>query len=838
MIFFRKNAKNYSDTIELSSTDLTLNSKQKLASVAPLLISKLSSSSHGSKVPLTPLPKIDEDENEDENENENKDVDFGKEPSRRGESLTVCKLPDTSHAFSNLVYINPTCYFAGNKYLQIKNYVYETATSELIIHNKTIAMSTIQRNDNNINDEDRVTPIIWKNPTENLDYMQLELTKMLDKPKVAKINEERIIESLKKILLNKIFNLNQKFYFDLSLRSTSSNNSVFTVKKLAVINKTNADDHIDTREVNIGVLTLHTTIEININDTIKSQITLLGIKRRPEFLNPNWQFNSLGIGGLDKEFSVLFRRAFISRCINKQTLKELNIKHVKGVLLYGPPGTGKTLIARQIGSLFKSVEPIVVNGPELMNKYVGESENNLRKLFEPAERDWATNRENSDLHVIIFDEIDAICKARGSTSGGTGVNDSIVNQLLTKMDGVNTPNNFLVIGMTNRKDLLDPALLRPGRLEVHIEINLPDAKGREDILKIHTKSIMESNRLGDDVDLHNIAINTKNYSGAKLEGLIGCATTFALSDLLKGDKVLTEFERSEKFNQVVIHKQDFVKAQGEVTSSFGAEYDNLELRIPHDIILFNNHMEKLYDTISKIVTVFPSGTESIFTMILHGKIGCGKSALAAKFAMESGYPFIKIISSENYIGYSEQNKSLAIAKIFDDAYKSPLSLILIEDVERLLEYVRIGPRFSNNILQCLNICINRIHPTPERRLMVIATTNNLKFLKDVQFSQYFNMIHEIPVLSNKSDFQKVLTYFSDDDITKEIYDEFDRTFKFDDDSVDDMNDTESLIGIGIKKLLNKINIIKQLRKTQTSQVPHISNLHENSDDDHISIKLD
>lgn len=129
-------------------------------------------------------------------------------------------------------------------------------------------------------------------------------------------------------------------------------------------------------------------------------------------------------------------------------------------------------------------EPKVVNGPEVLNKFVGASEENVRKLFEDAEKDQAAHGNQSELHVIIFDEIDAICKSRGSVRDGSGVHDTVVNQLLTKIDGVDALNNILLIGMTNRKDMLDEALLRPGRLEVQVEIGLPDEKGRVQILTV------------------------------------------------------------------------------------------------------------------------------------------------------------------------------------------------------------------------------------------------------------------------------------------------------------------------------------------------------------------
>lgn len=113
-----------------------------------------------------------------------------------------------------------------------------------------------------------------------------------------------------------------------------------------------------------------------------------------------------------------------------------------GILLYGPPGTGKTLMARQIGTMLNAREPKIVNGPEILNKFVGQSEENIRKLFGDAEREYREKGDESELHIIIFDELDAICKQRGSTGGGTGVGDSVVNQLLSKV------GEMFIIGYT------------------------------------------------------------------------------------------------------------------------------------------------------------------------------------------------------------------------------------------------------------------------------------------------------------------------------------------------------------------------------------------------------
>lgn len=192
-------------------------------------------------------------------------------------------------------------------------------------------------------------------------------------------------------------------------------------------------------------------------------------------INPDMNFQSLGIGGLDKEFNEIFRRAFNTRRFPQSVIEQYGIKHVKGMLLYGPPGTGKTLIARKIAGALNCEEPKICNGPEIFDKYVGGSEQKIRDLFADAEAEQQEKGDQSGLHVIIFDEIDAICRARGSRgSDSTGVGDNVVNQLLSKMDGVESLDNILIIGMTNRKDMLDEAILRPGRMEIHLEIGLPD----------------------------------------------------------------------------------------------------------------------------------------------------------------------------------------------------------------------------------------------------------------------------------------------------------------------------------------------------------------------------
>src|ERR1700742_4128247 len=295
-----------------------------------------------------------------------------------------------------------------------------------------------------------------------------------------------------------MFAPSQRFLMD--LRSIPLNLTVKTVQ-LADLSEKAAPTTSDPRAR--GILTPQT--QINFFKDGKTPINLKASSRRPaanSIIAPDFKFEDMGIGGLDTEFSAIFRRAFASRIFPPGLVEKLGIQHVKGILLYGPPGTGKTLIARQIGKMLNAREPKVINGPEVLNKYVGQSEENIRKLFADAEKEYKEKGDESGLHIIIFDELDAVCKQRGSgAGGGTGVGDSVVNQLLTKLDGVDQLNNILIIGMTNRRDMIDEALLRPGRLEVQIEIGLPDENGRLQILNIHTSRLREHNKLSSDVDL-------------------------------------------------------------------------------------------------------------------------------------------------------------------------------------------------------------------------------------------------------------------------------------------------------------------------------------------------
>ena len=195
--------------------------------------------------------------------------------------------------------------------------------------------------------------------------------------------------------------------------------------------------------------------------------------------------------------------------------------------------------------------------------------------------------------------MDAICKQRGSNRDGTGVSDSVVNQLLSKIDGVDSLNNILMIGMTNRKDMIDDALLRPGRLELHVEIGLPDVKGRTQILNIHTKSMKESKRITPEAleNLGGIAEKAKNFSGAELEGLVKAATSYALTRCVD----VNDLSKPPDEKNLTLRLADFEKALNDVEAKFGAKSLELKTLYRNGFVPYGENFDYLMSTMSRLV---------------------------------------------------------------------------------------------------------------------------------------------------------------------------------------------------------------------------------------------
>jgi len=420
-------------------------------------------------------------------------------------TLAADKCPSSSLALTNCVYVHPDDErvlpsTAGNaNYVLFKGYVYTFRASDKV-KKGTVALNQIQRRVTqlSLNEPVTVEAYVPNSTFIYLDTLKLEVDYLAKGTKGGEYDADELKKLVTREFVQQFFSLDQVIVADVAGTTLK-----FQVIDLSVVDLkyvtgevSKKEDPPGGRRPDRGILLKST--DVSFVKAPASNIKLSGASSRGGGgmrLRPDWNFEKMGIGGLDTEFSDIFRRAFASRVFDPTFVQKLGIKHVKGILLYGPPGTGKTLMARQIGKMLNGKEPKIVNGPEILNKYVGQSEENIRNLFKEAEAEYKERGDDSDLHILIFDEIDAICPARGTRTGGTGVADTVVNQLLAKIDGVEALNNILVIGMTNRKDMIDEALLRPGRLEVHMEIGLPDKHGRLQILRIHTAKMREGIRL-------------------------------------------------------------------------------------------------------------------------------------------------------------------------------------------------------------------------------------------------------------------------------------------------------------------------------------------------------
>ena len=252
-----------------------------------------------------------------------------------------------------------------------------------------------------------------------------------------------------------------------------------------------------------------------------------------------------------------------------EVFKQMDMQAAKGVLLYGPPGTGKTLMAKAIANEAQS-NFISIKGPELLNKYVGESEKGVREVFEKARSNAPT--------VVFFDEIDSIAGERGARMGDSGVGERVVSQLLTELDGLEQLEDVVVIATTNRPDLIDSALLRPGRLDRHVHVPVPDEDARKAIFEVHTRN----KPLADDVDLDELAADTDGYVGADIEAVCREAAMAATREFINS---VEPEEAATSVGNVRVTSAHFEEALEEVGASVDEDvrerYEELEEKFTH-----------------------------------------------------------------------------------------------------------------------------------------------------------------------------------------------------------------------------------------------------------------
>jgi len=262
------------------------------------------------------------------------------------------------------------------------------------------------------------------------------------------------------------------------------------------------------------------------------------------------------VGGLEETKQEL-REAVEWPLKYPEVFERLQTKPPKGILLFGPPGTGKTLLAKAVANE-SECNFIAVKGPELLSKWVGESEKGVREIFRKARQ--------ASPSIIFFDEIDALVPKRGTYSGSSHVTESVVSQILTELDGMEELKNVTVLAATNRPDMLDDALLRPGRLERHIYVPTPDAESRKKIFEVYLGG-ETGTIIAKDVDIEALVGQTEGYVGADIEALVREAKMAAVRDFLAIMGTKTEQERTDAIKNVMITKAHFDAAMEKVKGS-------------------------------------------------------------------------------------------------------------------------------------------------------------------------------------------------------------------------------------------------------------------------------
>jgi len=378
------------------------------------------------------------------------------------------------------------------------------------------------------------------------------------------------------------------------------------------------------------------------------------------------------IGGI-KEVVHKVREMIELPLRHPELFERLGIEPPKGVLLYGAPGTGKTLLAKAVANE-SGANFISISGPEVMSKWYGQSEENLRKIFEDAEKNAPS--------IIFIDEIDAIAPKREEVSGE--VERRVVSQLLTLMDGLKKRGKVIVIAATNRPNAIDPALRRGGRFDREIELPVPDRNGRLEILEIHTRSMP----LNKNVDLKWLADITYGYVGADILALAKEAAMSALRRVLPEIKWREETELPrEVMEKLIVKKEDFEDALKVVEPSAMRE---VLVEIPKIKWEDIGDLENVKQNLREMIEWPLKSPESFERMgiappkgiLLYGPPGCGKTLVAKAVANESGANFISVKGPQifsKWVGESEK----AIRDVFRRARQVTPCIIFFDEIDSL-----------------------------------------------------------------------------------------------------------------------------------------------------------
>lgn len=377
------------------------------------------------------------------------------------------------------------------------------------------------------------------------------------------------------------------------------------------------------------------------------------------------------LGGVGKQLAQIKEMVELP-LRHPQLFKTIGVKPPRGILLFGPPGTGKTLIARAVanetGAFF-----FLINGPEIMSKLAGESESNLRKAFETAEKNAPS--------IIFIDELDAIAPKREKTHGE--VERRIVSQLLTLMDGLKQRAHVVVMAATNRPNSIDPALRRFGRFDREVDIGIPDAVGRLEILRIHTKNM----KLADDVELEQIGNETHGYVGADLASLCSEAALQQIREKMDLIDLEEDAIDAEVLNSLAVTQENFRWALGASNPSALRE---TVVEVPtvtwEDIGGLENVKRELQELVQYPVEhpekFLKFGMTPSRGVLFYGPPGCGKTLLAKAIANECQANFISIKGPElltMWFGESEAN----VRDVFDKARQAAPCVLFFDELDSI-----------------------------------------------------------------------------------------------------------------------------------------------------------
>ena len=378
------------------------------------------------------------------------------------------------------------------------------------------------------------------------------------------------------------------------------------------------------------------------------------------------------IGGLKDQIKRL-REIVELPLRHPEVFTRLGIEPHNGILMYGSPGCGKTLIAKALASESEA-NFYIINGPEIVNKYYGETEARLRDIFKEA-RDSAPS-------IIFIDEIDAIAPKREEAFGD--VEKRVVAQLLALMDGMSERGNVIVLGATNRPESIDPALRRPGRFDREIEVGVPNAEGRLEILQIHTRGMPLA---ANDIDLRSLAAELHGYTGADIKALCREAAMKALRRYLpeidlEGDKI-----SRETLGMMEIRSRDFREGMKEIIPTAMREFYVEVAKVKwNDVGGLYDAKRTLYDNLITAIRepdrFTKMGIKPPRGALLFGPPGCGKTLIAKSLATESSANIIVVRGPEilsKWVGESEK----AIREIFRKAKASSPCVVVFDELDSL-----------------------------------------------------------------------------------------------------------------------------------------------------------